>query len=135
MITKDIIQSLLEIEAVADEHLKIARREGELLITDTAQGTVALRYESPGGYSLTSQGVDGRPLAHGTRPLVRAALMALYKVERKYVELTLKCADRDDWTQTCDRMVRHGWTVTLQGVALGRVLRLTKGRTAYTVSF
>lgn len=134
MNTRDI-QSLLEIEAIADEHLKIAHRDGELLIIDTAQGTVALRYEGSGSYSLTSQGIDGRPLAHGRRSLVKTALMALYKVVRQYVELTLKCADYDDWMKTCNRMVHNGWTVTLQGVALGRVLRFTKGRTAYTVSY
>lgn len=63
----------------ANQDLKLVRKEGEIAIADTREGTVWLRYES-GNYSLTKAGLFGGVLASGELRVVKPVLESLYDV-------------------------------------------------------
>lgn len=64
----------------AKQDMAAARRYGELLIGQTKEGLVALRYTS-GVYSLVRQGINAAELAKGAPRIVAPVLASLYIVE------------------------------------------------------
>jgi hypothetical protein len=73
----------VDVEAVrrkaANQDLKLVRKEGEIAIAQTREGTVFLRYED-GKYSITKAGLFGGVLASGELKVVRPVLESLYDV-------------------------------------------------------
>jgi hypothetical protein len=66
----------------AKSDLAIARREREMMVCQTKEGTVAVRYDvAAKSYSITKQGFNAKLLAEGPPRVVATVLAALYVVE------------------------------------------------------
>jgi hypothetical protein len=68
-----------QLKRFADSDLRAARKQGEILVTQTKRGTVALRHEG-GVYTLTTQGPNATVLASGKAAVARECLVSLYTV-------------------------------------------------------
>lgn len=73
-----------EIAAALDRYaasdLRLARREGDISVCETKQGTLSLTYEN-GVYRLSTTGLDSKVLAEGKPAVVRPVLASLYTVD------------------------------------------------------
>ncbi len=63
----------------AASDLRAAKRDGEILITGTQRGLLALRHEG-GVYELSTTGFDAKALATGKPAAVRLVLASLYTI-------------------------------------------------------
>lgn len=64
---------------IAKSDLRIARKEGYMLIAQTKRGTLALRH-SAGVYTLSTQGIDAAVIAQGKPAIVAPVLAGCYSV-------------------------------------------------------
>lgn len=64
---------------IAKSDLRIARKEGYMLIGQTKRGTLALSH-SDGVYTLSTQGVDAAVIAQGKPAVVAPVLASCYDV-------------------------------------------------------
>jgi hypothetical protein len=68
-----------ELESLSEYHLRLVRKQGEVLICQTKLGTLNFTYENK-IYTLTQCGFEPKTIASGTKKIVKQALIDSYSV-------------------------------------------------------
>ena len=76
MTTQELEQ---ELESTAEYHLRLVRKEEQVLICNTKLGTLNLGYENK-VYTLVQCGFEPKTIASGAKKIVKEALISAYQV-------------------------------------------------------
>lgn len=68
-----------KLESTAEYHLRLVRKEEQVLICNTKLGTLNLGYENK-VYTLVQCGFEPKTIASGAKKIVKEALISAYQV-------------------------------------------------------